>query len=203
MIRKTVFLLLVLTGILPFACCPEQPTGPYKVELREVYPLKSSYMGQTTTEAPPHFLKPDENYQGDTLLLNLSFYSLLAQYQPVVSLYASTLALSCDDYPNFTQLQDKITSVDLYSDQPFQGIPAGEPLTEKMSVYRYDDSKIISLAQAITNINTLNFYEGMERGLGTLVLAGKPNQLAVRTFTVHIAYESGIEETVTSIPVRW
>lgn len=204
MIRKTVFLLLVLTGIIPFACCPEQPSGPYKAELNQITLIKGDYMRVPSTGyiGSPYIL-PDETYQGDSLLIQLDFYYLLA-HQPVsVSLHASAIALSCDDYPGYTSLQDKITSVEVYSDQPFHEIPAGEALSEKVSVYNFRNQQIISLAQAITNMNTLQFYEGVEMGLGSLVLPGKPAEPAIRTFTVRIAYESGKEQTVTSIPVRW
>jgi hypothetical protein len=196
-------LLLILTGIIPFACCPESPKGPYKVELAQVVPFKSNYMGPASLQGDSYFLRSDETYQGDTLLLGLGFYSLLAHQPVAVSLHASALALSCDIYPNFTHLQDKINSVELYSDQPYQGVPAGEPLTNQVSVYHYRDKLITSLAQAITNINTRNFYDGMDMGLGSLVLVGKPDEFAIRTFTVRVAYESGLEQTVTSIPVRW
>jgi hypothetical protein len=203
MIRKTVFLLLVLTGIIPFACCPEQPTGPYKVDLNQITLLKGDYMRiPSTGYIGSPYLLPDETYQGDSLLLQMDFYYLLA-YQPVsVSLHASVMALSCEG-PSYTFLQDKISSVEVFSDQPFHEIPAGEPLTVKVSVYNYHSQQITTLSQAITNMNTLHFSGGMNMGLGSLVLPGKPTEPAARTFTVRIAYESGIEQTVTSVPVRW
>jgi hypothetical protein len=206
MIRKTVFLLLVLTGIIPFACCPEQPTGPYKLELSSLGVLKSSYIRPGTVYSDSHYIKPDETYTGDTLLLGLGLSYLMAHQPMSVSLHASAMALSCDDYPGYTFLQDNISSVDVFSDQPFHEVPAGEPLTEKVSVYNnrsYRQERFITLQQAITNMNTLHFIEGMEMGLGSLVLPRKPAELATRTFTVRIAYESGLVQTVTSIPVRW
>lgn len=203
MTRKTVFFLLFFTGLIPFACCPERQTGPYKSELAHVTPYKSDYMRPSANQTDSPAVRPDEAYQGDTLLLNLSFYSLLAHQTTTFSLHAPAMALSCDNYPDFTYLQDKIMSVEVYSDQPFHEIIAGEPLTDKVSVYNYRDRQIISLPQAIVNMNTLNFYEGMEMGLGTLVLPGKPAETAVRTFTVRIAYQSGREDRITSTPVRW
>jgi hypothetical protein len=203
MTRKTVFLLLLFTGLIPFACCPEQPSGPYKAELANVIPYKSDYMRPSANQTDSPTVRPDEVYQGDTLLLNLSFYSLLAQHTTSFSLHAPAMALSCDNYPDFTYLQDKIMSVEVISDQPFHEIPAGESLVGKVSVYNSHHRQIISLPQAILNMNTLNFYEGMEMGLGSLVLPGKPAETAIRIFTVRIAYESGREDMATSVPMRW
>lgn len=195
--------MLILTGIIPFACCPEQPTGPYKVELSTISLFKSNYMRTSSLLNDSSIIRPDETYQEDTLLLGLSFYYLLA-HQPVsVSLHASAIATSCDEYPGYTHLKDKIASVEVYSDQPFNEIPTGEPLTDKVSVYNYRSQQIISLSQAITNMNTLQFYGGMDMMLESLVLSGKPAELAIRTFTVRIAHESGLEQTATSVPVRW
>lgn len=203
MLRKTAFLLLILTGIIPFACCPERQTGPYKSELAHVSPYKSDFMRPSANQFESFAIRPDETYRGDTLLLNLSFYSLLAHQTTTFSLHAPAMALSCDNYPDFTYLQDKIMSVEVYSDQPFHEIPAGESLAGKVLVYNYRDRQIISLPQAIVNMNTLNFYEGMEMGLGSLVLPGKPGVFASRTFTVRIAYESGRVDAVTSTHVQW
>lgn len=203
MFRKTAFLLLILTGIIPFACCPELPTGPYKIELSHLSPIKSDYMRSSSLSSASFFLKSDEMYQGDTLLLGLGLLYLLAHQPVAVSLYALAIATSCDDYPGYTHLQDKITSLEVYSDQPFHEKPAGEPLTDKVSVYNGRSKQFLSLPQAITNTNTLPFYQGMDTGLESLVLPGRPAELAVRTFTVRIAYKSGREQTLTSIPVRW
>jgi hypothetical protein len=204
MIRKTVFLLLILTGLIPIACCPEQPTGPYKAELSQITLLKSDYIRTPSTgyTGSPYIL-PDETYEGDSLLLQMGFYYLLAHQPTSVSLHAPAMALSCNDYPGYTSLQDKIASVEIYSDQPFHEIPAGATLSGKVSVYNFRDKQIISLAQAITNMNTLHFYEGMEMGLGNLLLPGKPAVSALRTFTVRIAYESGRDDVVTSTSIRW
>lgn len=202
MIRKTVFLLLILTGIIPFACCPENPSGPYQLKLYHITPHKSGYMHKGM-QPNPSYLISNEVYLGNTLLLELAFTALQAKRRSAFTPYSASYAWSCDNEPNFTSLKDKVEEVEVYSDKTFNAIAAGKPLTEKALVYHYLGNQILTLKQAISNINTLNYYDDMQMGLGTLVLPEKPASPDERTFTVRIRYESGREESMTTYPITW
>lgn len=203
MIRKTVFLLLILTGIIPFACCPESPEGPYKLQLFEVTLLNSDFLQIRKRTVPNYVIPANDTYTGDTLLIGPNFIHGYAAQKSGFSLHASALALSCDDYPRFTYLQDKISSVEVFSNSDFEGVEAGELLNGKLLVYSYSRDEFMSLQQVITNLNTLNFNDNTDPSLGALMLTEKPLDNQPVSFTVRIRYESGIEESATSYPVSW
>lgn len=202
--KKAIFLLLVLTGIIPTACvCPEDPSGPYLLHLNQVFPVSETYITKPLVAGIVYRIAPNEAYTEDTLLLELSFDYQFAQNNSDFSLYASALALSCPQYPNYEQLKDKITDITVTSNTAFNGVPPGEPLNSKVVAFEEDFDAPLPLGQAIVRINSISGNEFMMSELGIFALTEKPAVAQERTFTITVAYESGKEDVMESFPITW
>lgn len=195
--KKVILLLLVLTGVIPIACCPDPVEGPYNLVLEQVMPLSTD------------FLSPEDNtYTGDTLILDMQFNYSLARHSNSFSFQPAALALSCGDDLVLKELKDKVESIIVTSNKPFQGVPAGEPLNRFITAFDKSEGKLfakpITLNQLISRINSINGHQFMNsREFSTLAVASKPADVQERTFTVNITYESNKADTVETSPITW
>jgi hypothetical protein len=196
--KKAIFLLLVITGIVPLACCPENPSGAYLLNFGSVQLLKESYIVKYRESHEDYRLSPDDSYLQDTLVLSLGFDYSFAQNNTSLALHASALALSCPFYPHYEQLNDKITNITVISNMTFNEVKPGEPLDAKVVLYDRDNDALLPLRQAITIINSINGNEFMK-----LVITEKPAGAYEHTFSVKVTYESGKQETAESFPLIW
>ena len=203
MIRKVALLLLVLTGIVPIACCPEDPSGPYLLHLNQVIPVSETYIARPLVAGKVYRIAPNETYTEDTLLLELYFDYQFAQNTPDFALHAPALALSCPQYPNYEQLNDKITDITVISNVTFDDVPPGEPLNSKVVAFDEEFNAPLPLGQAIARINSISGNEFMMSGLSILAITEKPAVAQERTFTITVAYESGKEDVMESFPITW
>lgn len=201
--KKAIFLLLILTGIVPIACCPENPSGPYLLNLRHVSLLSESYMAKNMTSNSEYYLLPEKTYTEDTLVLSLFFDYLLAKNSINFAFQPTAIALSCDFYPNYEQLNDKIKDIIVTSDSQFNEVEAGEPLNSKVIAFNEDFKSPLSLAEAVSLINSINGNEFESRGLNTLAITQKPTGTQEHAFKVTINYESGKQEVAESFRVNW
>ncbi len=202
--KKTIFLLLILTGILPIACCPESPSGPYLINLYSVVPLEDEFLTNKSNPDGDYFIPQNSTYLGDTLILSLGVYLPLAQNTFDFSLQSAAYALSCDEYLNLQQLNDKIIDISVTCNKEFNGIKAGEILNKMVIAFNEDFNSPVPLEQAISITNDINGNEYLQRqGLRTLAITEKPTSSFERTFTVKIDYESGKQEVVESSPIIW
>ncbi|MHA6248893.1 hypothetical protein ACXYMU_13200 [Pontibacter sp. CAU 1760] len=200
--KKAILLLLLLTGLIPLACCPENPSGPYLLQLRHASLRHEGFLSRNSVHADT-FLAPEEVYTEDTLVLSLSFDYLLAQQQTAFSLQPTALALSCDEYPDLKALHDKITAITITSNAPYNGVAAGEPLDAAGIAFFGPDESLIPLAQAISDINGISGNDFFTTSSQSLVLSNKPQEEAERTFKVTVQYASGKKETAETTRLTW
>ena len=184
----------MLTGIIPIACCPEDVEGPYKLGLKRVIPLSTDLL----------LLPEDDTYTGDTLILSMEFTYSLAGHSTAFSFQPAAMALSCGDGLYLTELQDKVVSISVTSNQPFGSIQAGEELNDLMVTFDDSYDNPITLEQAVSRINVLTGSELIaNRELKDLAVTQKPADALERIFTVAITFESGKQEVVESAPIIW
>ncbi|GHA72734.1 hypothetical protein [Pontibacter akesuensis] len=205
--KKVILLLLVLTGVIPIACCPDPVEGPYNFNLYQLTLLKESFLQRSYPGATENLLQEGDAYAEDTLILSMNFEYLLAQHSASFSLQPAALALSCGDDLVLKELKDKVESITVTSNKPFRGVPAGQPLNSFINAFERSDDKFnkpITLNQLISRINSINGHEFMgSNELSTLAISGKPADAQERTFTVHITYKSNKEDTVETYPITW
>lgn len=203
MVRKVVLLLLVLTGIVPIACCPENPSGPYLLHLNQVIPVSETYLARPLVAGKIYRIAPNETYTEDTLLLELYFDYQFARNNTNFTLHPSAMALSCDDYPMYEQLKDKISTITVTSNVALQDIPPGEPLNSKAVAFDKDFESAFPLGQATERINSISGNEFMMSGLSILAITEKPAVAQERIFTITVAYESGKTDVMVTHPITW
>ncbi|WP_347158237.1 hypothetical protein [Pontibacter chitinilyticus] len=203
MLKKTILLLLVLTGIIPIACCPENPSGPYLLKLEHIGLAQENFIRPSMGPHDDYLIAPNSTYAEDTLLILMDFNFLLAVHRPAFSLQPTALATSCDFSPHLTQLNDKIKDITITSDHPFNEVAAGQPLNRKVVAFRDRSAPALPLTQVIALINSLSGNEFLNSRLSTFALVEKPTGSYKHIFSITITYESGKQETADSIPITW
>ncbi|MGV3588036.1 MAG: hypothetical protein ACO1OF_13605 [Adhaeribacter sp.] len=190
-------LILILVGIIPLACCPNEEV-PYELELSKVH-LQRSMISINYGD----FLIENEIYKEDTLRIYLDLYSKpLSQAIPAFSLAPSAMATSCPEQ-YFKNLNDKIKKIEISSDTIFNNIAAGSNINSKVRFYNPFSQSFAGVDELIQIFNTKDGIDAFSSGVHYLHIVEKPISRQRHKFKITIDYASGKQQVAETPRIYW
>lgn len=159
------------------------------------------------------FIGTDESVNGEE---ELAFYLKYTEIKYIakttldIGFQNSAHALSCDP-PGYGGLKSPLSTIKISSNQPFQGIQAGEAINEHFHVVRYasepdeDGNPITEELTLEEGISIIESNLHPEYGLGgtEINFSSLPGNNLEHTFTVELNFECSSSIAAITVPVQF